>query len=192
MNLEPLRADTLRATQQVAAELFPWEHEHQDALPASLAPAEHAAFFQQRGLDSVRCWTALNDGSVGGMATLYGYKAQPDELWLAWFGLKSSARGNGAGARLLDWVIELAKSERRRVLRLWTTDEAEYDTAVRLYTRRGFCPEITPALPLETWNTLVFSLGLNGQRPQPWATVQNRGELCGRELPQAHAHAYAA
>ncbi len=192
MNLEPLHADTLRATQFVASELFPWEHEHQEALIASLAPREHAAFYDSRALDTVRCWNAIHQGEVGGMAMLYGYRAQLDEVWLAWFGLLPFARGCGAGTQLLDGIINNARKEGRRVMRLWTTDEAEYSAAVRMYTRRGFRGEVAAPLPGETWNTMVFSLGLEGQAVQPWATLRNRRELCGREVPEVHAHAYAA
>lgn len=189
MNLEPLHADTLRATQQVAADLFPWEHEHQEALPASLTPHSYQRFYESRGLESVRCWTAMQAGAVGGMAMLYGYQEQRDELWLAWFGLKASVRGSGSGSKFLDWVVSLARNEGRKVLRLWTTDEAEYRAAVKLYTRRGFIPEMTAPLAGENWGTLVFSLGLDGRVPTPWSAQPNRRELCGRELPQANAFA---
>ena len=189
MNLEPLGIETLTATQQVAAEMFPWEHEHQVALPASIRPHAYRDFYEQRRLESVRCWTALESGSVCGMATLYAYERQRDEAWLAWFGLKSAVRGRGAGAAFLDWVISTARDEGRRVLRLWTTDEAEYAAAVRLYVRRGFVPELCDPLPGENWKTLVFTLGLDGRVPMPWSTVSGRGELCGREAPVAHAFA---
>jgi len=126
------------------------------------------------------------------MAMLYGYRAQMDEVWLAWFGLSPFARGCGAGALLLDRVITDARKEGRRVMRLWTTDESEYTAAVRMYMRRGFRGEIATPLPGETWNTMVYSLGLDGQIPMPWASVRNRGELCGRVVPEVHAHAYAA
>jgi GNAT superfamily N-acetyltransferase len=192
MNLEPLNADTLYATQYVAAELFPWEREHQEALAASLSPQTHTEFYDSRDLHSVRCWTAMGQGSVEGMAMLYGYRAQMDEAWLAWYGLCPSARGRGAGSILLDGIISKAREEGRQVLRLWTTDESEYEAAVRMYRRRGFRPEITTPLPGETWNTMVFSLGLYGQIPQAWSSMRNRRELCGREVPEVHAHAYAA
>ncbi len=189
MNLEPLAPETLKATQLVAAEMFPWEHEHQVALPAAVAPQAYRNFYEQRRLDSVRCWTALEAGGVCGMATLYAYERQREETWLAWFGLKSSVRGRGAGSAFLDWVISVARGEGRRVLRLWTTDEPEYAAAVRLYMRRGFVPELCDPLPGESWKTLVFSLGLDGREAMPWATVPARGELCGREAPVAHAYA---
>lgn len=189
MELKPLHADTLRATQRVAAALFPWEHEHQEALPASLNPEGHRDFFSARRLDSVRCWTAGTGGDVGGMAMLYGYKEQLDELWLAWFGLTEDYRGQGRGSRLLDWVVGLARQEGRKTLRLWTTDEEEYAAAVGLYTRRGFIREPAPLIPGETWNTFVFSLGLDGKIARPWVTLPHSRELCGREMPLLAANA---
>lgn len=188
MNFQPLAAQSLADTQQVAAELFPWEHEHHAALPAAVAPALHAGFFVARRLESVRCWTAhVGKGPVCGLATLYGYKAQPDELWLAWFGLRPCARGLGGGARFLDFVIATMRSEGRHVLRLWTTDEPEYARATQLYSTRGFVSEEHSALPGEDWKTLVFSLGLDGHNPIPWSSVLDRGELCGRVVPNLAA-----
>ena len=184
MNFQPLDAPRLAAAQQVARELFPWETEHEAALSAAVHPASSTAFLDSRQLASVRCWTVQTATlPVAGLATLYGYRAQPDEQWLAWFGLLPEARGCGAGGELLDWLIASVRAEKRRTLRLWTTKEAEYARAIALYLRRGFTVETEPALPGEDWETLVFSLGLDGHPAIPWSSVMNRGELCGREIP---------
>ncbi|HEY0945711.1 MAG TPA: GNAT family N-acetyltransferase [Opitutaceae bacterium] len=186
MHFVPLKSETLAATQRLAAELFPSEREHQLALAAALAPAEYGRFYGERGLASVRFWTAVHPhtGEVGGLAGVYGYEAEPAELWLAWFGLRAEARGHGRGAALLDGIIGLARAENRRVLRLWTTDESEYARALQLYAARGFTAEPWPALPGETWGTLVLSLGLDGRPAPAWAMRAGKRELCGRELPQ--------
>jgi len=141
MNLVPLMPDTLVEAQRLAAELFPWENEHQAALAAAVAPVAHTAFLRDRGLASVRFWTSLQAGRVAGLAGLYNYTAQPEETWLAWYGLETAARGRGKGAELLDWVIAEARAEQKRVLRLWTTDEEEYAKAITLYQKRGFRSE---------------------------------------------------
>jgi N-acetylglutamate synthase-like GNAT family acetyltransferase len=187
MNFVPLMPDTLVETQQLAAELFPWEHEHQTALSAAVAPASHTKFYRDHQLAAVQFWTPMQLGRVAGLAGLYHYSAQPDEAWLAWYGLHSSARGHGKGAALLDWIIAEAAAKHKRTLRLWTTDEAEYAKAMDLYTAHGFRREHWSALPGETWNTYVFSLGLNGHEPLPWAQCTPQGELCGREAPQLAA-----
>lgn len=190
MNFQPLVAEHLRATQRAAAELFPWEREHTTALAAAVAPVEHAEFYASHRLASVRCWTThVGHGPVCGMATLYRYYAQPDEVWLAWFGLLPEARGLGGGAKLLDWLIGAARAEGRHTLRLWTTDEEEYGRATQLYLRRGFIPELQPALAGEDWRTFVYSLGLDGHAAIPWSAVLDRGELCGREIPAVAAAA---
>lgn len=189
MNFQPLDAEHLASTQRVAAELFPWEHEHQAALAAAVAPNQHAGFFAQRRLSSVRCWAVKVGGAgpVCGLATLYGYQAQPNELWLAWFGLLPIARGCGRGSKLLDWLIASAREERRHTLRLWTTDEPEYARATQLYLARGFVGEEQPALPGEAWRTIVYSLGLDGHTAIPWSSVLERCQLCGREAPAVAA-----
>lgn len=184
MNFQPLEAGRLADTQQIAAVLFPWEREHQVALATAAYPGGHEDFLSAHRLASVRCWTAhIGSGPVTGLATLYGYRAQPDELWLAWFGLLPAVRGHGGGARFLDWLILSARREGRHTLRLWTTDESEYERATQLYRSRGFMSEAQPALPGETWRTFVFSLSLTAESTIPWSSVLDRGELCGRELP---------
>jgi GNAT superfamily N-acetyltransferase len=183
MNLQALEPEQLLATQRIAALLFPWESEHQEALAAVIYPTVRDAFLHRHSLHSVRCWTTKSGHDVAGFASVYGYTAQPDELWLAWFGLRPEFRGRGAGAELLDAVIALAEREGRETLRLWTTDEEEYATAIRLYLRRGFVPEVCAPMPGETWRTEVFSLALRGGRPRLWADVPQRPALCGREEP---------
>jgi GNAT superfamily N-acetyltransferase len=183
MDLVPLMPDTLVEAQQLAAELFPWEHEHQVALAATVAPLSHPAFFRDRHIASIRVWTYLQAGRVVGLAGLHSYIAQPGETWLAWFGLQAAARGCGKGTALLDWVIAEARAENKHTLRLWTTDESEYAKALALYASRGFRRESWPSLPGETWETYVLTLGLNGQEPLPWALCSSHGDLCGREAP---------
>lgn len=189
MTIESLQAESLLAAQQVAAELFPWEAEHQQALPAAVYPERHPAFYRDRGLEAVRCRVVRHADQVAGLAALYSYARQPDDIWLAWYGLRPFVRGLGLGARLLDLVTEEARREGRSVLRLWTTDEAEYQKAVQLYHRRGFICEQAPSAPGETWKTLVFSLGLNGQAVRPWGSLGRAQDLCGRELPALAAFA---
>ena len=190
MNIQPLRAVHLAAAQRAAQALFPWEQEHQEALAVAVNPLGQPEFLAARGLSSVRGWTSHDaTGDVNGLAALYQYAAQPDEVWLAWFGLLPHARGDGRGARLLDWLIQLSRREGNRTLRLWTTDEPEYATALALYRRRGFRPEPCPALPGESWQTLVFSLSLDGNSVRAWTELPGRGELCGREAPRVAAAA---
>jgi GNAT superfamily N-acetyltransferase len=183
MNIVPLMPDTLVETQQLAAELFPWEHQHQIALNAAIAPASHHIFYRDHGLANIEFWTLLQADRVAGLAGLYHYAAQPDEAWLAWYGLHPSARGHGQGTHLLKWIIARAMAEHKHALRLWTTDEAEYARALDLYKAYGFRSEPWAALPGETWNTYVLSLGLDGHEPLPWSQCHPHGELCGRETP---------
>jgi GNAT superfamily N-acetyltransferase len=187
MKIELLQPTVLEETRRVAAELFPWENEHHTALAAALFPEAHAGFLSARRLECARFWTASLAGRVVGIAGLYDYRDMPSETWLSWYGLLPVARGHGHGARLLDSIIRTTREEGRAVLRLWTTDEDEYGAATRLYERRGFTAEEYPALPGETWRTLVMSLGLDGATPIPWLSLANRPELGGRVVPLAAA-----
>jgi len=187
MKIEPLHSALLADTAHVAAELFPWETEHQLALEAALYPEAHAEFLSSRRLERARFWAARFNGRVVGLAGLYDYRGMPTETWLSWYGLVPEVRGHGFGGRLLDWVVASVREEGHAVLRLWTTVEDEYTVAIKLYEKRGFTTEECPALPGEDWRTLVMSLGLNGTTPIPWLSLSDRPPLCGRVTPPAAA-----
>lgn len=184
--IQPLTKESLLKAQALAAKLFPWEDEHQDALAAVVADSDSTGFLLARGLEQIRAWCLMADNRVVGIASLYEYRSAPDEVWLAWFGLSPEVRGLGLGGTLLDGVIALARREHKSVLRLWTTDEEEYATALKLYARRGFKPEIQTTLPGENWETVVFSLALKGGIvARPWRGTLSGAQLCGRVVPVA-------
>lgn len=175
--IHALTESDLPAAQALAAALFPWEDEHQEALKAVACPSERAEFLASRGLDRVRAWVGSNADQVVGLGSLYEYRRAPDEMWLAWFGLSPEVRGRGHGNGFLEWLIALSRAEGKSVFRLWTTIEDEYAPALQLYAKRGFRPELQPALPGESWQTVVLSLSLTGGVPPPWRA---HFELCGR------------
>ncbi|MDD3179787.1 MAG: GNAT family N-acetyltransferase [Opitutaceae bacterium] len=179
----PLTVEHLVEVSRVAAALFPWESEHQEALATALAPEAHRVFLGEHGLASVCCWVALKGNLIAGLACFYVYDDRPDEVWLAWFGLRPEMRGQGKGRQFLDWCIATSRGEGRKILRLWTTNESEYAAARQMYERSGFICENWPALPGEDWTTYVLSLGLDGACPTPWRTVSSPRELCGRVIP---------
>lgn len=183
--IQPLTEASLLEAQALAARLFPWEDEHQAALATAVAGHDATGFLTGRGLHQVRVWCMMNENRVVGLASLYEYRSAPDEVWLAWFGLSPDVRGLGLGSKFLDRIITLARSEQKAVLRLWTTIEDEYAAALQLYARRGFRPEIQPALPGETWQTVVCSLALQGGISRPWRDTLNGAHLCGRVVPAA-------
>lgn len=184
MNVHALTPLELAQACGLASRLFPWEVEHQTALAAALAPAEHTSFLAERELRRVRAWAEGDGTRVDGLVTFYEYWEPGDELWLAWFGLAPGARGKGQGAALLDWAIGVARSEGRTALRLWTTIEEEYAPALKLYASRGFFPELLPPAEGEAWQTVVLSLPL-GKSCDPWAVRYAGRDLCGRMVPVA-------
>ncbi|PTY02144.1 hypothetical protein DB347_24800 [Opitutaceae bacterium EW11] len=187
MDIHALTKEELPEAQALAASLFPWEDEHQDALVAAVSHGQSGGFLAARGLSEVRAWAAKEEERVIGLLSLYDYGQTPDETWLAWYGVSTEVRGRGLGCQLLDWVIATAKRERKAVLRLWTTVEEEYAVALRLYAQRGFRPELQPALPGEDWETVVLSLGLDGKVPTSWSARSKGIPLCGRIVPAVAA-----
>lgn len=185
--IQPLTQELLAEAQVLAAKLFPWEDEHYDALAAAANGPTAAAFLSARGLLEVRAWCLVEGSRVVGLASLYQYRNAPDEVWLAWLGLSPEVRGLGLGSQLLDHTIALARAEQKAIFRLWTTIEEEYATALQLYARRGFRPEIQATLPGEAWQTVVLSLALDGSIPRPWRGTLTGAHLCGRRAVPAAA-----
>lgn len=186
-DIQPLTKESLAEAQVLAAKLFPWEDEHHDALAAAADPSQATGFLASRGLLGVRAWCVVEGGRVVGLASLYQYRNAPEEVWLAWFGLSPEVRGLGLGSQLLDHTVALARVEQKSIFRLWTTIEEEYATALQLYARRGFRPEIQAALPGEAWQTVVLSLALDGSVPKPWRGTLTGAHLCGRRAVPAAA-----
>lgn len=182
MHVHALTHERLAPAQRLAAELFTWEAEHQHALHAAVAPSECEPFLDERKLQRVRAWVTEDDAGVDGLVCFYDYWDDTHEVWLAWFGVAPRARGAGRGTALLDWAIETARAERKTVLRLWTTMEEEYTAALRLYARRGFRPEVQPPLPGEEWQTVVFSLSLDGSAVPAVGSNHTGTLLCGRTV----------
>lgn len=100
---------------------------------AGFAAALGAAREDPRLPEPGRLWIAEDDGEVVGVVGLT--LEEPEVGQLRWFLVSPQARG-GLGRRLLDLVLEHARSVGLRNVRLWTV--AGLDAAARLYTRAGF------------------------------------------------------
>jgi GNAT superfamily N-acetyltransferase len=106
---------------------------------------------------------------VVGITGLYGVEDRK-EVWLGWYGVAPSARGQGCGRTLLDWTIKTAKRRGFDTLRLWTSTSDNHARARVMYARRGFVKQelgITdPANP--QIRIVLYGLGLRGERPEPF------------------------
>ncbi len=143
MRIVPMTRETVHAAKALVDRVFP----HQ-------SPTERLFFWawERRGQPAVRFglavagvtdigdfWLALNDeGAVLGTVGLYRYRKDSDEaVWLSWYCASPEARGQGVGARLLDFAIDKAKESGARYLRLYTGDDAIMAKAQDVYESRG-------------------------------------------------------
>jgi len=143
MKIVPMTSQTVHAAKALVDRVFPhqslterlffwaWERRDQPAVRFGLAVA---------GVTDIGdFWLALNDeGAVLGTVGLYRYRKDSDEaVWLSWYCASPEARGQGVGARLLDFVIDKAKESGARYLRLYTGDDAIMAKAQDVYESRG-------------------------------------------------------
>ena len=88
---------------------------------------------------------------VVGAIAIDGRWASSSGAHLRWFVVDDSARGTGAGARLIDEALAFCQRRGFRSVYLWTF--AGLDAARRLYERRGF--RLVEEIDAETWGARV-------------------------------------
>lgn len=113
-----------------------------------LAPA-----FGDRFPDSIKNWCGIGSrpyplpfwrvylitvgGEHAGVAGLYRRDKDPaDECWVGWFGLRRRFRGRGCAAAAIRALLELARIEGFRRIRVYTA--ADNESAIKVYERAGF------------------------------------------------------
>ena len=143
MQIVPMTSGTVLAAKALVDRTFPRQ-----------SPTEHLFFWawERSGRPTVRFalavagvadlgdfWLALDDdGVVLGTVGQYRYRKDSDEaVWLNWYCVSPEARGQGVGARLLDFAIDRARESGARYLRLYTGDDAIMAKAQDVYESRG-------------------------------------------------------
>lgn len=143
MQIVPMNAETLHKAKALVDSVFPhqspterlffwaWERREQLAVRFGLAVL---------GVTDIGdFWLALDEeGAVLGTVGLYRYRKDSDEAaWLNWYCVSPQARGQGVGARLLDFAIDKARESGARYLRLYTGDDGTMAKAQEVYESRG-------------------------------------------------------
>lgn len=98
-----------------------------------------------------RLWFARAGDCVTGSIAIDGRDAANDGAHLRWFILDESARGGGAGARLLDTALAFCRAQEFSGVHLSTF--AGLDAARRLYESRGF--RLVAEAEAESWGVRV-------------------------------------
>lgn len=133
---QQLRAIRLQSLQQEPL-AYSSTYEREIAFPEEI--------WRQRINDAAQ-FLAADDGTVIGTATGFVDPATPRIVILVAMYVSPSARGAGVGERLVRAVIEHARAEGARQVRLHVVESNH--VAERLYVRCGFVPTgVTMALP---------------------------------------------
>lgn len=138
MNIQPLSPDSIEDTVTLAATVFP-DEQPETALRASIDPLAREDYLRRRGLADLTYWVAQDDrGDVAGVTGMYTKQTDPETSWIGWFGVDPEKRRQGIGSELLDTVIEEARRQGRRRLRLYTSSDPNEAAAQVLYEDKGF------------------------------------------------------
>ena len=111
-----------------------WVYRHREKWYAKL-------LMKLGGIHSlIKFYAAVNDnGDVYGTTGLYAYKTDAHEaIWLAWFCVDPSKRGQGIGTKLIKYSIDEARKHNKKYFRLYTSTAPGETVAQILYEKHGF------------------------------------------------------
>ncbi|MGB3068744.1 MAG: helix-turn-helix domain-containing GNAT family N-acetyltransferase [Ottowia sp.] len=114
-----------------------------------------------------RIWTAQQDGEIVGSVALDGEDMGPGKAHLRWFILNDSARGGGAGKKLLNEALAFADQNGFTETHLWTFSGLH--AARHLYEANGFT--LAEEWPGTQWGKEVLEQRF--MRPRPGASLQH-------------------
>ena len=85
-------------------------------------------------------WVAINDqGKVCGIIGLYTTPdTEHEAIWLSWFCVDPTQRGQGIGGKLIEFAIAEARTKGKKMLCLYTSDDPNEAAAQMLYEKYGF------------------------------------------------------
>ena len=83
-------------------------------------------------------WVAIDNKKVIGISGLYSLPDDKDANWLGWTCVDPEYRGKKIGGKLLDLMIEKARKNKKKFLRLYTDTRENERVARILYKKRGF------------------------------------------------------
>ncbi|HLC63521.1 MAG TPA: GNAT family N-acetyltransferase [Candidatus Nanoarchaeia archaeon] len=143
MKIQPLSEETLEEALVLLIKVFNPSQDGEDYpgiwFPASLHPERHKELFKKLGVKQLQYYVAVEKGKVIGTTGYYTLKEDEKEAyWLAWFCVDKEYRGRGVGTSLLEFIIEKARKEKKRYLRLYTSDNPDEADAQKLYDKFGF------------------------------------------------------
>jgi len=144
MNIIPLSKKYLEETVKMTGEIFPNDiaaiYSPSRSFRLSLKFEDKPELLKKNTRQRIGYWIVLNaKDEVIGVTGLYRMKTDPKELiWLGWYCVRADQRGKGLGRKLLEWTINMAKTEGYKKLKLYTSTDPNEARAQELYEKLGF------------------------------------------------------
>ncbi|MHC5674831.1 GNAT family N-acetyltransferase [Nostoc sp.] len=167
IEIKPISKQTLTAAIDLGDKVFQYQRWREKASLVFQLSLMHGYFpkllLGLLGISWCRYWVAINSLSeVLGITGLYTLRGKSETYWLGWTCVNSKARGQGIGARLVDFAISQAKNSGANYLKLYTSDLTHNAIARQLYERRRFelVQQVLQKHKQTTFNILYYQLPL--------------------------------
>lgn len=110
LSFEELNKDNIEIAAKIQYEIFPTSSAY--SVYKSKVTGKRNSFYVS--------YIAYFDNKPIGVIGLYEIPEYSDTVWLSWFGLINEYRKTGLGKQMLDFIIEIAKKNKKKFLRLYT------------------------------------------------------------------------
>lgn len=161
LKFEELTKENIKTAARVEYEIF----------PKSSAYSVYKAKVTGERNDFYVSYIAYFEEKPIGVIGLYELPGYPDTVWLSWFGLIEEYRKMGFGKQMWDFIVEIAKKNQRKFLRLYTfeIDNAE---AQKFYKRNMDLEEYyfneKEHQDIFQGKPKIFSKSLCDKKVEPW------------------------
>ena len=162
LRFEELTKENIRVAAKVQYEIFPDSCGYSTYKKKVTGKMDH--FY-------VSYLAYLKDKPIG-VIGLYEIPEYSDTIWLSWFGLLKEYRNMGFGKELLEFIIEVAKANHKKFLRLYTS-EVYNKEAQKFYERNMeigeyYFNEEEKVKEIFQGKQKIFGISLCDEKIKPW------------------------
>ena len=128
MKFEPISHENIEEAIALAHLVFPNDVGGADdaalAYVASLDPDKHRDLWEGWDSKSLEYWVVREGENIVGATGLYTRTIdQNDVVWLGWYFVAPSRRGEGYGRKILEWTMNEARERRYKIMKLYTSND---------------------------------------------------------------------